>query len=190
MLVLAPQEAAEALALRARPGAAGALVVIDGATGAGKTQLAGRVRARLRRQGCQVAVLSTDLLVPGWAGLAEGVSRAAALLAALADGQEGRAPTWDWQQMAPGDELCLPPLAGGVLVVEGSGALAAAAQDLRPLRVVRVLVEAPRALRHARIAARDSYTWDVEAWQRQEERQRARWQRQAAWRPEVLVRHA
>lgn len=188
--MLAPQEAAEALALRARPGAAGALVVIDGATGAGKTQLAGRVRARLRRQGCQVAVLSTDLLVPGWAGLAEGVSRTAALLAALAGGQDGHAPTWDWQQMAPGDELCLPPLAGGVLVVEGSGALAAAAQDLRPLRVVRVLVEAPRALRHARIAARDSYTWDVEAWQRQEERQRARWQQQAAWRPDVLVRHA
>lgn len=178
------------ITLHAQPADAGALVVIDGATGAGKTQLAAQVRARLQQQGVSVTVLSTDLLVPGWTGLSEGVSRTATLLSTLAVGQEGRVPTWDWQQMVAGDELCLPPLAGRTLVIEGCGALAAAAQDLRSLRVVRVLVEAPQALRRARIAARDGYTWDIDAWQLQEERQRSRWQQEAAWWPQVLVRHA
>lgn len=187
---MVPHEAPEVIARRVGPTDAGALVVVDGATGAGKTRLAGRVHEQLGRQGLRAQVLSTDLLVPGWEALSEGVSRTAVLLRALAAGREGRVLTWDWERMAPGGELSLGPLDGGVLVVEGSGALAAAAQDLAPLGVVRVLVEAPEALRHARIAARDSYAWDIEAWQVQEERQRARWQPEPAWWPDVLVRDA
>ena len=147
------------------------------------------MRRHLERQGRGTQLLSTDLLVPGWQGLATGVRRTAALLAAVARGGEGCAPTWDWDRMAPGEQLRLPALSGDVLVVEGCGALAAAAQDLAPLAVVRVLVEAPEELRRARIAARDSYTWDVEAWQAQDVRERLAWQQDPAWWPDLAVRH-
>ncbi|QPL04503.1 MULTISPECIES: hypothetical protein [Actinomyces] len=189
VLLTGPAGAPDAVVSRVGRSGAGTLVVIDGTTGSGKTDLAGRVRQLLAHQGRETYLLPTDLLVPGWQTLAEGVTRTAELLAALARGGEGRAPTWDWERMAPGDELRLPALADGVLVVEGCGALAAAAQDLAPLTVVRVLVEAPQELRYTRIAARDSYTWDIEAWQAQEERVRLAWEQTPAWWPQVLVRH-
>lgn len=188
--MLRPDEAAGVIASGVPAPGPGALVVIDGLTGSGKTHLAQGVHAALERHGHDVQLLSTDRLVPGWRALSTGVRHTACLLGALARGGEGRAATWDWERMAPGDELRLAPLAGGVLVVEGCGALAAAAQDLAALCVVRVLVEAPAALRRARISARDGYAWDVEAWQAQERRERAAWQHEARWWPRVLVRHA
>ena len=78
-------------------------------------------------------------------------------------------------------------------MLEGCGALAAAARPLPHLEVLRVLVTAPTALRLARIAARDDYDWDVEAWQAQERAASRTWRtaangRRPGWAPDVVVR--
>lgn len=165
----------------ARPPAG--LVVIDGMTGSGKTTLATAVVEALRRRHRAVVTVDLDRLVPGWNHLAQGVERAAGLLRDL---PVAAAATWDWQQMVPSTDLEVDVRSGQVLVLEGCGALAAAAQDLS-VPTVRVLVEAPPAVRHARLAARDPYEWDVAAWERQERRLRTRWQGQARWEPDLVV---
>ena len=88
--------------------------------------------------------------------------------------------------MRAGDPVRVEPLNGGILVLEGCGALAAAAQKLEPLEVLRVLLEAPAALRRARIADRDPYRWDVAAWETQERRLAAAWRRSGPG-PDVVV---
>lgn len=168
--------------------AGGVVVVIDGMTGSGKTALARSLIERMTGRPAPPCrpPLALEGLVPGWECLAEGVGRASALLAALGRGHAGRAPSWDWERMRPGPQLVVPPLDAEVLVVEGCGALAAAAQDLPALQIVRVLVEAPAGLRHRRIAERDPYRWDVRSWERQELQVARRWAA-GRWGPGVLV---
>ena len=66
-------------------------------------------------------------------------------------------------------------------MLEGCGALAAAAQPLRGLVAVRVWVTAPPRTRRARIAARDAYGWDVSAWEVQERSLARAWRTGPAW---------
>lgn len=167
---------------------AGGVVVIDGMTGSGKTTLARSLVERMAGRPAPPCrpLLALEGLVPGWEGLAEGVGRAADLLAALGRGHAGCAPSWDWTRMRPGPRLVVPPLEAEVLVVEGSGALAAAAQDLPALEIMRVLVEAPAGLRHGRVTERDPYRWDIGSWERQERQVARRWSA-GRWGPDVVV---
>ena len=172
---------------RARGAGAGLVIAVDGATGSGKTTLAARLADALGGVGRPaVRVLALDALVPGWSALARGAARGAAVLRDLRHGRAGVAPSWDWQAMREGDPVRVDPLDGGILVLEGCGALAAAAQELEPLAALRVLVEAPAALRRARIAERDPYRWDVAAWEAQERRLAAAWRRSGPG-PDVVV---
>lgn len=174
---------------RARGAGAGLVIVVDGATGSGKTTLAARLAGALGGVGRPaVRVLALEALVPGWSALARGVGRAAAVLRDLRHGRAGVAPSWDWEAMRAGDPVRVDPLDGGILVLEGCGALAAAAQELEPLAALRVLVEAPAVLRRARIAERDPYRWDVAAWEAQERRLAAAWRRRTGYGPDVVVR--
>ena len=177
---------------RARGAGAGLVIAVDGASGSGKTTLAARLAARLTDSPGAgparpaVRVLALETLVPGWSALARGAGRAAAVLRDLRHGRAGVAPSWDWEAMRAGDPVRVDPLDGGILVLEGCGALAAAAQELEPLAALRVLVEAPAALRRARIAERDPYRWDVAAWEAQERRLAAAWRRSGPG-PDVVV---
>ena len=174
---------------RTRGAGAGLVIVVDGATGSGKTTLAARLAGALGGVGRPaVRVLALEALVPGWSALARGAGRAAAVLRDLRHGRAGVAPSWDWEAMRAGDPVRVDPLDGGILVLEGCGALAAAAQELEPLAALRVLVEAPAALRRARIAERDPYRWDVAAWEAQERRLAAAWRRRTGYGPDVVVR--
>ncbi len=177
---------------RARGAGAGLVIAVDGASGSGKTTLAARLAARLTDSPGAgparpaVRVLALETLVPGWSALARGAARGAAVLRDLRHGRAGVAPSWDWEAMRAGDPVRVEPLNGGILVLEGCGALAAAAQELEPLEVLRVLLEAPAALRRARIADRDPYRWDVAAWETQERRLAAAWRRSGPG-PDVVV---
>ena len=175
---------------RARGAGAGLVIAVDGASGSGKTTLAARLAGALGAGPARpaVRVLALEALVPGWSALARGAVRAAAVLRDLRHGRAGVAPSWDWEAMRAGDPVRVDPLDGGILVLEGCGALAAAAQELEPLAALRVLVEAPAAVRRARIAERDPYRWDVAAWEAQERRLAAAWRRRTGYGPDVVVR--
>lgn len=164
------------------------LVVVDGMTGAGKSCLAASLATALEDHQVPVAQLAVDDIVPGWDGLDAGVRACAQVLREVDAGKAGRARRWSWRQGLPGQwlEVGCPP--GGVLLVEGSGALAAAAQELPDTWVLRVLVQAPASQRHAAISLRDPYQWDVAAWERQEQAQARRWNAPGSpYGPHVLV---
>lgn len=140
------------------------VIAIDGLTGSGKTHLATELADRLARIGTQVSTLAIEDLVPGWDGLADGVARARRGVETVMGGDTATLLTWDWVAMAPGPMRALAPVPGGILVVEGCGALAAVAG----ISALRVRVEAPDDVRRARLAVRDPYSWDVAAWETQE----------------------
>lgn len=108
---------------RPTPGrvAATRILLLDGRSGAGKSQLARLVAARLGAD-----VLGMDDLYPGWDGLAAGAETAARdIVAPLARGERARWRRWDW--LAEGgsgafaEEHVRDP--GGTLVLEGCGAI-------------------------------------------------------------------
>lgn len=167
----------------------GRVLVVDGLTGSGKSWLARGVLRRAPR----ARLLAVEEHVPGWTGLVEGARRCGEALSALDAGLGTRVTTWDWEVGEPGPSHDLAPLEGGCLVLEGCGALAAAARPLRHLEVLRVIVTASTPLRLSRLVARDDYAWDVEAWQAQERAVSRTWRspaggRRPAWEPGVVVR--
>jgi uridine kinase len=119
------------------------LVCVDGPSAAGKTELAARLGAALG----DAPVVHMDDLYEGWDGLAEGVRRLQALVAALADGPV-RYRRYDWARGSYGDvvDLGRPP----VLVVEGVGAGAAAS-----VATLVLWLETPELVRYRRGMARD-----------------------------------
>ena len=153
------------------------VLVVDGMTGSGKSTLAASLTTELARRGWRTGVLAVEDLVPGWDGLAQGVDLAAQALRELAASGRARARSWDWEAMAPGPvrEVVLPAASALVL-------------DLPGLTVIRVLLQAPAHLRHARVAARDPYSWDVAAWEAQERQVARVWQAdRLRWGPAVVL---
>lgn len=165
----------------------GLVVGVDGATGSGKTTLAAAVLRGLDQVGARTALLAVEDHVPGWDALAHGVHRCARALSDLDRGCPTVLSRWDWERMAPGGTTRLEPLGDRVLVVEGCGALAALAQPFRHLDVLRVLVSAPEDLRHARLARRDSYSWDVAAWEEQERQVAQAWRDSPGLGPDLVL---
>jgi uridine kinase len=133
------------------------VILIDGRSGSGKTEMAVELVAALDSQ-----FVSLDDVYPGWDGLeaASGMVRTDILLA-------NRFQCWDWQADAPGDWCDLNP--GLALVVEGSGALSRANRELATLGV---WVELDEPTRKARALERDGemYAPHWDRWAAQEQR--------------------
>jgi len=147
---------------------AGHLVCVDGPAGSGKTTLAAALGRRLRESlGAPAPLVHLDDVYPGWSGLAQGMEIVAtSVVAPLRAGRPGRYRRYDWHTGRFAEERVVPP--GGVLVLEGVGAGAAAYADAVTLLV---WVDAPADVRLARGLARDGESMRDRwlAWQEQEE---------------------
>lgn len=133
------------------------VILIDGRSGSGKTELATELVAAL---GCQLVRL--DDLYPGWDGL-EAASHSVSADILLTN----RWQRWDWQSGAAAEWHTLDPRRA--LVVEGSGALSRAN---RARATLGVWVELDEPTRKARALARDGemYAPHWDAWAAQEQR--------------------
>lgn len=157
------------------------VVAVDGRSGAGKSDLASALAARL---GCPVVRL--DHLYPGWDGLEAGVRLLAAhVLEPLARDERASVPTWSWVRDRPGPVRPVP--AASVLIVEGCGALTGAA---RAHAAVAVWVDAPDDVRRERALARDGETY-APHWDRWAAQEDLVYAAERPWeRADVLVRTA
>lgn len=116
------------------------IVLIDGRSGAGKSTLASALASELPG----AYLLRLDEVYPGWHGL----DRASAALPRIL--RTGAWRSWDWSADRPGQWRRLPT--GGLLVVEGVGALS---RQSRALADLAVWVELPERERQRRALARD-----------------------------------
>jgi hypothetical protein len=152
-------------ALRASP-SANPVVLIDGRSGAGKTSLTARLRARwpLPVRPCVIAL---DSLYPGWGGLQAGVEYARdAILLPHRRGLVGVWHRWDWERGTRAEAHEVDP--SSPLIVEGAGLLTTATAELGD---VRVWVDAPLPSRRSRAIGRDgdAYLPHWDTWAAQEE---------------------
>lgn len=141
------------------------VVFIDGRSGSGKTTLAEALASQLAAAGSTPPrVIGMDELYPGWHGLAAGSLAVSGML------RTGRYRRYDWFAQSFTPEVTLE--AGVPLIVEGCGAVSAAALEVARARggVYTVWIECPEPLRRQRAIARDGETflphWD--AWAAQE----------------------
>ncbi|KRC66649.1 hypothetical protein ASE12_18850 [Aeromicrobium sp. Root236] len=148
--------------IRERQAACGStrVVAVDGPSGSGKTSFAGELA-----EAAGAAVLHLEDLYPGWHGLAATPPLVHAVLEAIAVGNVGTAPRWDWVGDRPGPLVHVPP--ARILVLDGVGSGAAM---LRPFVSLLIWVEAPVDVRKRRALARDGDVyapfWDI--WAAQE----------------------
>ncbi len=127
------------------------VLALDGRSGAGKTDLAAAVAARV--PGAQV--LALEDAYRGWRGLREGVEAVAAdVLAPLRAGRPGSYRRYDWVRGELGETVHVAPSA--VVVLEGCGA---GSLPCAPYVDALVWLEAPEHERHHRAMARDDGTW-------------------------------
>ncbi|WP_053382462.1 nucleoside/nucleotide kinase family protein [Leucobacter celer] len=150
-------------------------MLIDGRSGAGKTDLAARIANRLRELGREPQLLHVEHLYPGWDGLAEGSRTVADAL----DG--GGYRRYDWWAEAFAERVPVTP--DRPLLIEGCGSITAenlaaarrwalrATDPGRPASVWSVWIECPAEVRRSRALSRDGETyaphWD--RWAAQEE---------------------
>jgi len=136
------------------------VLAIDGPSGSGKTSLAADIREL-----SGATVLHLEDLYRGWHGLESAPPAAAAILAAVAVDEIGRAPGWDWERGTTGAEMTVVP--SELLVVEGVGA---GARQSAPFVSLLIWLDGPEPERRARAMARDGEVyepwWDV--WAAQE----------------------
>lgn len=132
------------------------VVLIDGRSGSGKTELAVAVASALHAQ-----LVRLDDLYPGWGGLEAGSAEIASDVLG-----SHRWQRWDWATSSPAEQHDLDP--SRALVIEGSGALSRAN---RVLATLGVWVELDEARRKARALARDGalYAPHWDEWARQEQ---------------------
>jgi uridine kinase len=122
------------------------VLLIEGRSGSGKSTLAAWLAPRLGAR-----VLAMEDLYQGWDGLeAAGRLLSARILPALISGRPASWRTWDWHLDRPGPVTWLRP--GGLVIVEGCGALTAESRRSADLAVALVVDD---AVRHRRILARD-----------------------------------
>ncbi len=144
------------------------MIAIDGRSGAGKSSLAGRLRAEL-----DAPVVTLEDLYGGWDGLERGIDLlVSAVLAPLRAGRAARVPRYDWVARDWGTPWTLAP-ATEVLIVEGVGAGARRAAAYASLLI---WIEEPGPVRKKRALNRDGATfapyWDM--WAAQEDAMLAR----------------
>ncbi len=133
------------------------IILIDGRSGSGKTELATELGSALDAQ-----LVRLDDVYPGWDGLEAGSERVRTdiLLA-------NRWRRWDWASDAPAEWHELDP--SRALIVEGSGSLSHANRELATFGV---WVELDEPTRKARALARDGGTYEAhwDNWAAQEQR--------------------
>ena len=128
----------------------GSLVLIDGASGTGKTTLASEIERVL--SGVDVPlVIHMDDLYPGWGGLEQGIRNLHEWI--LQPRADGRPVTWqkyDWLRERFGDSATLDT--SRTVIIEGCGALGHGAHEHAD---VSFWVSADDEVRRARALARD-----------------------------------
>lgn len=142
------------------------VVIVDGRSGAGKSTFARELRRRWPSD-ASVVLIALDDVYPGWDGLAAGAAYAVArVLVPRAAGEPARWQQWDWAADRYDGEHTLP--ASSAVILEGSGALTAAAARFA---TVRVWLDAPAELRKRRALDRDGETYRPhwERWAAQED---------------------
>jgi len=140
------------------------VVLIDGPSGAGKSTLADALVARWPTA-ARPQLVRLDDIYPGWGGLAAASEHVVAeLLGPLREAGTGRWRRWNWAADRPAEWHQVR--AGRPLVVEGCGALSAAAASLAQLRI---WLTADDRVRKARALERDRGAFDAhwEMWDRQ-----------------------
>lgn len=115
------------------------IILVDGRSGSGKSELAAELAERLNAQ-----LLQLDDVYQGWGGL----DRASQSLGRTL--RSGRWRSWNWDAQQPGPWRRLSP--GGVLIVEGVGALT---RETRALADVAVWLDVADRERERRAIARD-----------------------------------
>jgi gluconate kinase len=134
----------------------GAIVLIDGRSGSGKTELGAALSVRLAAQ-----LVRLDDIYPGWDGLEAGseLARTDILLG-------HRWQRWDWATDRPAEWHELD--SDRALVIEGCGALSRANRELATFGV---WVELDEPTRKARALARDGALYEPhwDAWAAQEQ---------------------
>lgn len=131
------------------------IVLIDGRSGSGKTELA----KLLAEKSPEFQLVRLDDLYPGWDGLDAGSAAVPAII------RDRRWQSWDWSRDRPG---VWHELDGSrPLIIEGVGAISAAS---RPLADVAIWVELDDVTRKKRALARDGGTYAPhwERWAAQE----------------------
>jgi cytidylate kinase len=133
------------------------IILIDGRSGSGKTELGVAVAAMLGAE-----LVRLDDLYPGWDGLEAGSE----LVHRDVLGAH-RWRRWDWATGAPAEEWTIDP--GRPIVVEGSGSLSRAN---RLLATLGVWVELDEPKRRARAMERDGAMYEPhwDDWAAQEQR--------------------
>ena len=121
------------------------VILIDGRSGAGKTELAEQI-AHVT-PGAQVVHL--DDLYPGWDGLDAGSAAVAHLLTTY------RWRSWDWARRRPGRFKQIDETRP--IIVEGVGALS---RTSRPFARVAIWVELDDSTRKVRALARDGQSFE------------------------------
>ena len=153
--------AQEVRQLEPRAGAT-TVVVIDGASGSGKSTFATRLA-----EASGAGLLRLEDMYPGWDGLDEGAQRLVDdVLEPLSRGEQATIRRWDWLEMR---ELDREPLVTEPLVViEGVGAGSRAAA---PFISLLIWLEAETEERYARAIARDGelYLGHWDQWAAQEQ---------------------
>ena len=132
-------------------GASPVTVLIDGRSGAGKTEAAESLHKLLQ---CQLVHL--DDVYPGWAGLASATKAVSTNILSTAKQRAGYRQ-WDWHADAYGPWRNLNPRED--LIVEGAGTVSAetvaAARQRSGRRVLTAVLEAPEEKRKTRVRHRD-----------------------------------
>ena len=144
------------------------VVLLDGRSGSGKSTLTTMAAERMPGTG----VVRLDDVYPGWDGLrAASEQLVTGILGPYSRHEPGHWRRWDWTADAPGRRETVDP--SRPLLVEGVGALPAAA---RPLAVLTVWVELDEDTRRERALARDGDTYAPHwsRWAAQEEEYLAR----------------
>ena len=139
------------------------IVLVDGRSGAGKTDYA---RSLAETTGAQL--VSIDEVYPGWDGLDAGSAHIYRyLLTPLLAGMPGSYQRWDWAHGTHGEWRTIA--AGTDVVIEGCGAIRRGA----PGQVTETIwLECPEETRQQRAMDRDGalYRPHWERWARQEDR--------------------
>ncbi len=127
------------------------VVAVDGPSGAGKTDFAGALAARLRG----ALLLHMDDLYPGWDGLAQAVTALhEQVLAPLARGGQATFRRWDWEHDRYAEMHALPVTE--LLLVEGVGS---GAEPGWGLESALIWLEADRDERFRRGIERDGESY-------------------------------
>jgi len=139
------------------------IVLVDGRSGAGKTEYGVELALAMEAQ-----LVSLDEVYPGWDGLDAGSWHVwRSLIIPISKGLPGSYRKWDWVSQRPGTWVTIP--AHTSIVVEGCGTIRS---DLGDVAAKKIWIEAPDAIRRERALARDGATFlpHWERWARQEER--------------------